>query len=455
MNPTIAAIRKEEQPSSKEPAEVKTRSHNRSAYYYVEVVGKALDVLEVLKGSRTELRLTDIAEKAHLDISTTFRLLRTLEARGYVLRDSKTKGFKHSLGYRAYRIGYAQLSGDLPFSQKVTQSLMEAAAKFHVELLIADNRDSPEEAVKNASWLISQRVDFIIEYQFHHQVGPILANMFQRAGIPTLAIGIPMPGAIYFGVDNYAAGLLGGDALARFVKRNWHGHVDRILLLEISKAGPLPHGRVIGTLDGMRKVLPNLNVKSVLHRNGNGTEMWGYLVTRRVLASSAKGNRLLIAAPNDNGARGAIRAVREAGREELTAIMAQAWGPDDGLEEELSKSDSPLIGALAYFPENYGCEILPIVLQCLNGQPVPPAVYVEHKLISKDQVLSSSAARLPTELPSAEGPGTYYGHRSHFSLVPMEQGRTSKKPRRYSEAGPTLRGGCWDRGLWWRTIGKS
>jgi ribose transport system substrate-binding protein len=391
MKTRIVTRGKEEQPSSKEGAALKTPSRDSSARYYVEVLGKALDVLNVLRSSRTELRLTDIAQTAKLDISTTFRLLRTLEGRGYVLRDSKTKRFKHCLGYRAYRIGYAQLSGDQPFPRKVTQSLMDAAAKSHVELLVTDNRDSPEEAVKNAAWLISQRVDFVIEYEFHYRVGAVLANMFHKAGIPTLAIDIPMPSAIYFGVNNYAAGVVGGEALAGFAKRNWRGRADRILLLEIPEAGPVPHARVIGTLDGMRSVLPKLNRKSVLHKNGKGTEMGGYLATRRVLGCLAKREHLLIAAANDNSARGAIRAVREAGREHFTAIMAQGWGPNDGLEDEISRTDSPLIGAVAYFPAKYGGKILPIVLQCLNGQAVPPAVYVEHKLIARDQILSSSA----------------------------------------------------------------
>jgi ribose transport system substrate-binding protein len=72
--------------------------------------------------------------------------------------------------------------------------------------------------------------------------------------------------------------------------------------------------------------------------------------------------------------------------------MAQGWGPGDGVEDEISKTGSPLIGAVAYFPEKYGYQILPIVLQCLSGEAVPPAVYVEHKLITRDQAASSAAA---------------------------------------------------------------
>jgi len=379
MDAKDTGLSKEEPPAPKEQIK-KDRGLGR---YHVEVLGKALDILDLLRGSRTELRLTDIAEKARIDISTTFRLLRTLESRGYLLRDKKTKRFKHSLGYRAYRIGYAQLSSDQPFVQKVTQGLMEAAEKARVEILVTDNRNSPEDAVKNAAWLIAQKVDFVIEYEFHYHVGPVLANMFHKAGIPTLAIDIPMPSAIYFGADNYAVGSVGGEALAQFAQQSWRGRVDRILLLQIPAAGPVPHSRVLGTLDGIRSVLPKLHEKCVLHKNGNGTETGGYLATRRVIHSLGAGERLLIAAANDNCACGAIRAVREAGREAFTAIMAQG-GMDEALEAELRKPDSPLIGTVNYFPERYGARILPIILQCLNGEPVPPASYVEHKLLLRD-----------------------------------------------------------------------
>jgi ribose transport system substrate-binding protein len=359
-----------------------SKTERGSGRYHVEVLGKALDILDVLRASRTELRLTDIAEKVRVDISTTFRLLRTLESRGYILRDKKTKKFKHCLGYRPYRIGYAQLSSDQPFVQKVTQGLVEAAEKARVEILVADNRNSPEDAVKNAAWLIAQKVDFVIEYEFHYRVGPVLANMFHKAGIPTLAIDIPMPSGIYFGADNYAVGSVGGEALAQFARHHWQDRVDRVLFLEIPAAGPVPHMRVLGTLDGIRSVLPKLQEKCVLHRNGNGTEAGGYLATRRVIRSLGPRARMLVAAANDNCACGAIRAVREAGREAFTAIMVQ--GLDEALEVELQTPGSPLIGAVNYFPEKYGARILPIILQCLNGQPVPPATYIEHKLILRD-----------------------------------------------------------------------
>jgi len=271
-----AAPRPKQEPPSAEEHPGEGKGVQKGPFrYHVEVLGKALDVLDVLRNSRMELCLTDIAQAAHLDISTTFRLLRTFEGRGYVLRDKRTKRFKPRLGYRTYRIGYAQLSSEQPFSQKVAQGLVEAAERSLVELLITDNRYSPDEAANNAAWLIAQNVDFVIEYQFHYRVGPALASMFSKAGIPTLAIDIPQPGAIYFGVDNYAVGFVGGEVLARFAKENWDGHVGHVLLLEIPEAGLVPHSRVLGTLEGIRSVRGKLTEKSVLHRNGKGTEVGG------------------------------------------------------------------------------------------------------------------------------------------------------------------------------------
>ena len=412
MNTREVAWPREERHLTREPAGTEAHSQDRPARYYVEVLGKALDVLDVLRASRTELRLTDIAEKARLDMSTTFRLLHTLGVRGYVRRDKKTKRFRHCLGYRAYRIGYAQLSSDQPFVQKVTQGLVDAALKSGIELLVADNRDSPEQAVKSAAWLIAERVDFAIEYEFHSRVAPVLANMFRKAGIPTMAIDIPIPNAIYFGADNYAVGSVGGEALAQYARDHWRGRVDRILLLESLEAGPATHLRLIGSLDGIRSVLPNVHEKCVLHKNGKGSEVGGYRATRNALRSVGRREQLLIAAANDNCARGAIRAIREAGREPFTAIMAQGWGPDEDLEAELHKPGTPLIGAVAYFPENYGSKMLPLVLKCLNGQPVPPASYAEHKLIVRDGLPFSLPVRVPRGSISAKVTGASVGQES-------------------------------------------
>jgi len=57
---------------------------------------RAIDVLEVLDGSRHALRLSEIARRAGLPVATTQRILGVLEARGRVERDAG--GYRPGVG---------------------------------------------------------------------------------------------------------------------------------------------------------------------------------------------------------------------------------------------------------------------------------------------------------------------------------------------------------------------
>ena len=54
--------------------------------YYSRAIGRALDVLECFHDSETSLSLTDICRLGGLPESSVFRILSTLESRGYLLR---------------------------------------------------------------------------------------------------------------------------------------------------------------------------------------------------------------------------------------------------------------------------------------------------------------------------------------------------------------------------------
>ena len=45
-----------------------------------------------------------------------------------------------------------------------------------------------------------------------------------------------------------------------------------------------------------------------------------------------------------------------------------------------------LIGAVDYFPRHYGEKIVEMARAILEGQPMPPAVYTDHLLLTADNV---------------------------------------------------------------------
>jgi ribose transport system substrate-binding protein len=359
--------------------------------YSLDLVGKTIDILETLR-RQGELRLTDIVENTRMDKSTTFRILYTLQERGYVVRDLRTKKFRLPVGHRKFRIGYAQPNAGHHFGDVVTRGLLKEAQIRGIEVLVVDNRWDPDEAVKNAHWLVQQKVDFAIEFQVHYEVAPLIAEIFAKAEIRTLALGAPQPGAIYFGPNNYSVGLLCGETLARHAAVHWRGRLDRVVLLEFPFVGRMVQSRLVGTLKGIQQHLRGFDQRRVMQRDAKGNEPGGYRAMQKILKSVSKGDHLLVAAINDDCAQGALRAVREAGREQFTAIMGFGFDALPSFIEEMRKQDSPLIGSVAFFPEKDGAEALSIATRCLNGEAIPPSIYTEHKLVTRENIDEMLAA---------------------------------------------------------------
>ena len=62
---------------------------------------KSLDVLDLFVECNTGMTLKDIAEHTHLNTSTAFRIVNTLERRQYLTRNDTSKQYR--LGPRAWR----------------------------------------------------------------------------------------------------------------------------------------------------------------------------------------------------------------------------------------------------------------------------------------------------------------------------------------------------------------
>jgi ribose transport system substrate-binding protein len=357
-----------------------------SPRYYIKVLGKAIEIINAMGRFRSGARLSDIAEACHLDLATTLRILHTYERHGWVAKDARTKKFKLLVGSRQYRVGYAQLRAGLPFSDAVTRGLVDAARLALIELLPLDNEFDADKAIEHARLMIREKVDFAIECQRHAKVAPLLADMFARAHIPTLAIDIPQPGALYFGPNNYTTGITLGEAAGGFVHKKWRGGLDQVLLLEAFAAGPHPHSRIAGFLEGLQNSVNGAGVRRVVRRDGKGTEEDSYHAAMKFFHEISPRKRVVIAAINDISALGAVRAARELKREQYTGIVGNDLSPADRVIKEIKDPDSPFIATICVFPEEYGRKIISIILRWLKNEQVPPTTYTETALVVRENV---------------------------------------------------------------------
>jgi ribose transport system substrate-binding protein len=52
----------------------------------------------------------------------------------------------------------------------------------------------------------------------------------------------------------------------------------------------------------------------------------------------------------------------------------------------LRAADTPLIGSVGYFPERYGDGIIRLGMDLLGRRAVPPAIFVKHQLVTRENV---------------------------------------------------------------------
>jgi ribose transport system substrate-binding protein len=352
--------------------------------YLIPVLSKAIDILELLQAENQPMTLEAIHRRTRISKTTVYRVLKTFVHRGY-LSHSPDGMYRHVATPRKTRFGFAGQSSEMPFSVEVTESLKAAAAAVGIDLLILDNCYDGPTALRNVEEFITNKVDVIIEFQVDQQAAPVIGDKISAASIPFIAIDIPHPHAIYFGVDNYRVGIEAGEALAAHALTHWFGKVDWVLGLDLTEAGPLVQSRITGAFEGIRTGRPDLPIEIFVRMDGRGLRDKSKKLVADFLARHPRDKRILIAAATDSSALGALDAVRELKRERHVAIVGQ-----DCIAEaitELHDPKSPLIGSVSHEPSSYGPTLIHLGLALLRGQTVSPYNYVTHKLVTRETLL--------------------------------------------------------------------
>ena len=317
--------------------------------YSLSTVDKALTIVELLEQGQKPLSIHEITVITGFQRAAVFRLLWTLEQRGYVQRLANKK-YCSVWQRRKLLLGYcAPLTGN-SFRTDLAAGLRHAASDAGAQLLVIDNSaDDADSCLRNAQLLVDARPDLAIIFEPLAQIAYIVADQFFRAGIPLISVEIPVQGAIYFGANNYQAGKLAGQVLAKFVAENWRGRFDRIVLVESSWAGSNGQPRLSGVLYSLRERLGTVLESQVIHLDGRSQVDASREVVSQLLSELRKGTRLLISGFNDQSALGALQAARNSAREKDVAIVGQ--NASDEARDEIRNPTSRLIASIAYFPE--------------------------------------------------------------------------------------------------------
>lgn len=352
--------------------------------YFVESAAKALDVLESFDTMEEDLTITEVAQRSAITYCSAFRLLYTLERRGYVVRHRDGKKYRRTPVRKRFRIGYAALDGEMTFIDEITRSIAVAARKYDVVLTIKDNHRNPAKSLANVdSFLEEDKIDILIEYQSNDTVAEVIASKCHAAGVPLIAINYAHPGGYYFGANHYAAARLSGRHLVEAAKNKWDGQANKLLIVTAKGMGSTQELRVKGIRDSVLEGLKNLRPADIIVASTGATARDGYQQTKQQLMKLDHNAKVLIGTLSDQLAIGSCRAAVKLGVAQNTEIVGQGAG-EDGLR--YLRRGGPFSASVSYFPHTYGERLIPLALKILEGEKVPLFCYAEHALLTKENL---------------------------------------------------------------------
>lgn len=179
--------------------------------YVIQSVSHALDVLEQFNGNVEEIGVTELSKRLKLHKNNVFRLLATLEARGYIEQNRITENYR--LGLRCLQLGQTVIH----------QMGLLLQARAALQQLVKSTEESSFVAVRKGSG--------VIPLEFLESSSPVRVVSFLGATLPPHCTAV---GKIYL-VFESEGGLSRNlpDRLERYTDKTI---LDRKLLFEQMKA---------------------------------------------------------------------------------------------------------------------------------------------------------------------------------------------------------------------------
>jgi ribose transport system substrate-binding protein len=283
-------------------------------------------------------------------------------------------------------IGFANIAEEVELQIQVRESMVKAAEEAGVELILANNEYDGAKAVEIADNMVSQGIDGFIEFNIDESVGPVIMEKMEAAGIPVIAVDIPIEGAVFFGANNETAGTVGGQRLGEVAKERWGEAPDCLLLVEDSTSGEAVLARTEKMYDGLKETFPDFSEDQIFRVDPTTDAAKTQSMVSDFLSAHPDYHKIAIGTLNDVIATATLAAIETAGREADCIMVAEnEYGYLDYLKANPDVTgDEVWVGGVAFFFNRYGEYTVPAVIKMINGEEVDEKIYVDHLTITRD-----------------------------------------------------------------------
>jgi len=351
----------------------------------------------ILPGCKTTATTTTAAETTAAETTTTVaaETTTTLPAGGYPYYEKMREAAKAGTEYpdapaKDFSLAFTNIMGGIPFCENVWKSVQDQwklAGGDPAKLYYADNQYDATIGLKNADIMLAKKPNVLINFQFDAKVNSIISNKFGAANIPIIAVDVPTPNAPFMGVNNFQVAYMAGEAAVKEVEAmGGIDKIDNIILGQFPAGGEVLMLRSEGFYQAFvdKYGADVVDPKTIRFDGGAGEAEQANKAMTDVLSKIPDAKVVALTSINEETMSGIISAIQTAGRWDPANWIIITQGVDDVGKQQIR--DGLTDGGIAYFPEHYGEYLIPGSVALMNGQPVPPFMYVENIVITKDNI---------------------------------------------------------------------
>lgn len=282
------------------------------------------------------------------------------------------------------RIGFSNLSNELSIMVAFRESIEKAFDEASdMELILRTNDMDSEKVMQHAHEFTDQGVDVAVIINTVERMSMQLGLHFKLHKTPLIAIEIPIPMSIYLGIDNVQAGKQASQVLVDWVKANWNGKMDKLIVVTDHRHITVVQNRLKLAASETLTAL-NMSDKNLLFMDG--------LSSRATIAERSEdlfanwdGSNIGVICDNDDTALGILDTARQYNREAHVAVVGQ--NATLAFAEFEANPDTRLIGTIDFKPHQYGDHLLTLVHKILNGEPYEIENNLPPHAVTKDAYL--------------------------------------------------------------------
>lgn len=276
---------------------------------------------------------------------------------------------------------------------------VKEAKKLGATVKMYNNNGDAATMLSNAQLMVANKPNVIVEYPSVANATDRVGQTFNTAGIPCIALNVPVKGCSFFNFDQVALGQAGAEVIAAQMKqRGWTPSNTTVVIGQASELGESVNIAVTSFYAKLSEIVPGMTKVASSQITPTTTKIagshdlqadmgltvdTGYSSMQDVLQTIPASNNIVLYTVNDDTTVGALRAITQAGR--ASKSIVSGYGGELAALNAI-RSGGPWVSDQVGFFANWGEFALAMAVAIHNGAKAPQLTAPPQVVVTKANV---------------------------------------------------------------------